>query len=70
MFTGVRPIAASQLARPMEGVNKCTTVFLVEDINGNVFYTLSFKLLFFDEIVNIIKHERTFDDGATWKLLD
>ena len=44
--------------------------FLVEDINGKVFYTLAFKLLFSDKIVNIVKHERTFDDGVTWKLLD
>lgn len=69
MLTGVPPIAASQLVRPMEGGEQMYDRFLVEDIFGNVFYTLSFKLLFSDEIVNIVKHERTFDDGATWKLL-
>ena len=40
--------------------------FLVKTVSGSVYYTTSFKELLEDNIVEVIKHERTFDDGATW----
>ena len=40
--------------------------FLVKNVNGSVYYTNSFNELFSDNIVDILRHERTFDNGVTW----
>lgn len=34
--------------------------------NGRHIYTTSFKRLFCDDVIELVKHERTFDNGKTY----
>ena len=41
--------------------------FLVLLNDNTVCYTSSFNFLCTDTVLEVIKHERTFDNGKTWK---
>ena len=41
--------------------------FLVKLIDGTKLYTTSFDFLLSDKVLDIIRHERTFDNGMSWK---
>ena len=41
--------------------------FLVLLNDGTTCYTKSFQFLLSDMVINVIKQERTFDDGMTWR---
>ena len=40
--------------------------FLVLLDNGNEVYSFSMRNLICDCVVEVLKHERTFDNGKTW----
>ena len=44
--------------------------FLVKDCYGNVYYTTRFSDLIKVEIIDILSHERTFDNGETFIVLE
>lgn len=41
--------------------------FLIELKDGNVCYTTNFSFLCSGLVIDILKQERTFDNGKTWQ---
>ena len=41
--------------------------FLVKLTDGTILYTTSFDFLLSDKVSDIIRQERTFDNGMNWK---
>lgn len=40
--------------------------FLIELKDGNICYTKSFRFLGDSLVLDVLRHERTFDNGKTW----